>query len=178
MEPEKTTDSACTDDLVDLNASDLRNRNISDSTDSSNSRDRNNSKNFSDSRDNSLTDDFSDEESICRSPTKSPKKAVRKLLQRKDLAVLSVSPDGATVACGSDPGVQANLLPTDADFQFKEPKFRKKKFIFHPFTRAADNSCVPDPEKVNAGVSSFISIYVSDPGSVFSRRKRQSSGST
>jgi hypothetical protein len=173
MEPEKTPDASCTDDLVNLDASDLRNRDISDSADSSNSGDNSNSKNNSDSRDNSLTDDFSDEESICRSPTKSPKKAVRKLLQRKDLAVSkSVTPDGSTVACGSDPGVQANLLPTDADFQFKEPKFRKKKFIFHPFTRAADNSCVPDPEKVNAGVSSLISIDFSDSYSVFSFRKR------
>jgi predicted nicotinamide N-methyase len=44
-------------------------------------------------------------------------------------------------------------LPTDADFQFKEPKFRKKKFIFHPFKRAADDSCIPDPTEAPVEVT-------------------------
>ena len=103
------------------------------------------------SQDSSLTDDFSDEESICRSPAKSPTKksaAVRKLVQRQDPAAAEKA---AAAAEQSQPPI---LLPTDADFQFKEPKFRKKKFIFHPFTRTADNTCVPDPTQVNTGTYS------------------------
>ena len=133
MEPEKTSGAFGSDDLVSLKSPGAGHRDIGDG---------------GDSRENSLTDEYSDEESICRSPTKSPKKVVRKLVQGRDLAISRAAPeDGAMVACGSGPAVQANL-PTDADFQFKEPKFRKKKFIFHPFTRAADNSCVPDPDNV------------------------------
>jgi hypothetical protein len=92
------------------------------------------------SRDNSLTDDFSDEEDICRSPAKSPKKSIRNLVPRN-------GPSGSHTA-GDGNSVQQLNLPTDADFQFKEPKFRKKKFIFHPFKRAADDSCIPDPSEV------------------------------
>jgi len=35
--------------------------------------------------------------------------------------------------------------PTDQDFQFTEPKFRKKKFIFHPFKLTDEKKYVPDP---------------------------------
>jgi hypothetical protein len=96
--------------------------------------------------DSSLTDDFSDEESICRSPAKSPKKAVRKLAQR------NVSTPPSSEQCDAEKIGEYSgelKLPTDADFQFKEPKFRKKKFIFHPFKRAEDHSCIPDPAQVS-----------------------------
>ena len=100
-----------------------------------------------DSRDNSLTDDFSDEESICRSPAKSPKKAVRKLQLPRNGSAVSGASGPAVEDCSLQQ--QLNHLPTDADFQFKEPKFRKKKFIFHPFKRTADNTtCIPDPSQV------------------------------
>lgn len=71
--------------------------------------------------DNSFNDDLSDDESICRSPTKTPAKKV-------------------TSAASKD----YSLLPSDEDFQFKKPKFRKKKFIFHPFVRNKEGVCVPD----------------------------------
>lgn len=91
------------------------------------------------SRDNSsLADDLSDEESICRSPARSPQKAARK----------AVGPPRIP----TEERQELNL-PTDADFQFKEPRFRKKKFIFHPFRRAADNTCIPDPTKVPVEVT-------------------------
>ena len=42
----------------------------------------------------------------------------------------------------------AKDLPPEQAFVFKEPKFRKKKFIFHPFKRNSENDCVPDSSKV------------------------------
>jgi len=94
--------------------------------------------------DSSLTDEWSeDEESICRSPgPRSPQKKVAKLsdaLKRKRALDLQEEEESPTAA--------ASDLPTDQDFQFKEPKFRKKKFIFHPFTRNKENICVPDQTK-------------------------------
>jgi len=79
--------------------------------------------------DSSFTDDISDDESICRSPVKSP---VKKLSKRNR------KPEADS---------EHRQLPTDKDFQFKEPKFRKKKFIFHPFSRNDENVCVPDQSK-------------------------------
>lgn len=89
--------------------------------------------------DSSFTDEISDDESICRSPAKSPVKKVAKLsevLKRKRQLDLEANSEAA----------EANL-PTDQDFKFKEPKFRKKKFIFHPFIRNQENICVPDQTK-------------------------------
>jgi len=77
------------------------------------------------SLDNSL-DDLSDDENICRSPAKSP---VKKVSAQKNVSK------------------EASVLPSDQDFQFKKPKFRKKKFIFHPFIRNSAGECVPDQDK-------------------------------
>jgi len=71
----------------------------------------------------SFQDDLSDDENICRSPQKSPVKKIQ-------------TSRGANC-----------VLPSDEDFQFKKPKFRKKKFIFHPFVRNSDGVCVPDQDK-------------------------------
>ena len=47
--------------------------------------------------------------------------------------------------------------PSDEDFQFKEPKFRKKKFIFHPFSRNSEGSLVPDPSSSAVEVGPLLS---------------------
>ena len=98
-----------------------------------------------DSLDSSFTDDFSDDESICRSPAKSPLKRSRLaagLTRKKRLEPDSEEGSGAD-------GETESRLPTDQDFQFTEPKFRKKKFIFHHFLRNESGGCVPDQTKVS-----------------------------
>ena len=70
----------------------------------------------------SFHDDLSDDENICRSPQKSPVKKIQ-------------------------PARVESALPSDEDFQFKKPKFRKKKFIFHPFVRNSEGVCVPDQDR-------------------------------
>jgi len=105
--------------------------------------------------DSSLTDDFSDEESICRSPAKSPRKsaAVRRPAQLLKRQQQQHSVDDSDDGSDAEDLTEAGRVPTDHDFQFKEPKFRKKKFIFHPFKRNVDSLCVPDSSKVPVEVT-------------------------
>jgi predicted nicotinamide N-methyase len=89
--------------------------------------------------------EFSDDESICRSPAKSPLKRSRLtpgLHRKKRLDLDSEDGPGADGEPSSE-----SRLPTDQDFQFTEPKFRKKKFIFHHFLRSTSGGCVPDKSK-------------------------------
>jgi len=97
--------------------------------------------------DSSFTDDLSDDENICRSPAKSPLKKFKPLtdsFQRRRLTDENVG-EGEDGIDGDD--ALAKDLPPDQAFVFKEPKFRKKKFIFHPFKRNSENVCVPDSSK-------------------------------
>ena len=99
--------------------------------------------------DSSLTDEFSDDESICRSPTKSPlkKPKLSEVLKRKQ--TLGQACEDEDLSSEETETSPEKHIPTDRDFQFKEPKFRKKKFIFHPFRRNEENVCVPDSSRVN-----------------------------
>jgi len=92
--------------------------------------------------------DSDQDEIICRSPTKSPLK-LSSVLKRKRHPSETVSSDQSdefNIEDKSDIVSEEALiegsktevfLPTDKDFQFKEPKFRKKQFIFHPFSKVA-----------------------------------------
>lgn len=96
------------------------------------------------------TDSEEEERSICRSPSKSPRK-ICSILKRKrevpdeqeDFEENSV--DSEEESAAESLPTAANSEPTDQDFQFKEPKFRKKKFIFHPFEKNPDGKFSPDP---------------------------------
>jgi len=92
--------------------------------------------NIENNLDDSLTDELSDDENICRSPTKSP---VKKYFHE--------SRNRGNSFNESNVKHLEQDLPSDQDFQFKTPKFRKKKFLFHPFVRNSENSCVPDSSR-------------------------------
>jgi len=90
-----------------------------------------------------------EERSICLSPSKSPRKLSR-VLKRKRTPSDDLDEE-SDVENSEESVEEANTVavtekePTGEDFQFKEPKFRKKKFIFHPFSRNGEGSLVPDP---------------------------------
>ena len=90
-----------------------------------------------------------EERSICLSPSKSPRKISRVLKRKRTLSEdLEEASDAENSEESPEDGNSVALKdkePTDEDFQFKEPKFRKKKFIFHPFSRNSEGSLVPDP---------------------------------
>jgi len=100
------------------------------------------------------TDSEEEERSICRSPLKSPRK-LSSVLKRKrkvsdDITEDEEEDDKSNIeteeVVGSEGTKVVNKEPTDEDFQFKEPKFRKKKFIFHPFCKDSDRKFVTDPD--------------------------------
>lgn len=90
-----------------------------------------------------------EERSICLSPSKSPRKISRVLKRKRtlseDLEEASDAENSEESPEDGNPVALKDKEPTDEDFQFKEPKFRKKKFIFHPFSRNSEGSLVPDP---------------------------------
>ena len=116
------------------------------------------------SLDSSFTDDCSDDESICRSPTKSPLKRTRLapgLGRKKRLETDSEEGSGVDGETSFE-----SHLPTDQDFKFTEPKFRKKKFIFHHFLRNEIGGYVPDTGKVfklSLNIYIFCTFKDSDP---------------
>ena len=92
--------------------------------------------------------DSEEDENICRSPAKSPLKLSSVLKRKRNLSDSDLRSQSESEC--SDTELEANSsleseeqlvegskagtkLPTDKDFQFKEPQFRKKQFIFHPF---------------------------------------------
>ena len=101
-----------------------------------------------------------EERSICLSPSKSPRKISRVLKRKRTLSEdLEEASDAENSEESAEDGnpVLKDKEPTDEDFQFKEPKFRKKKFIFHPFSRNSEGSLVPDPASSAVEVSSLLS---------------------
>jgi len=105
---------------------------------------------FKDKTEANRLDDFSssdsdEDENICRSPTKSPLKLSSVLKRKRNLSdtdLQSRSDSEAELEANSSLESEEQILgrsksiaklPTDKDFQFKEPQFRKKQFIFHPF---------------------------------------------
>jgi len=114
------------------------------------------------------SDDSEDEIIACQSsPTKSPVKNPTRLsdvLKRKrkllDDDEEESSSGSGEVRRGFDSSLSDDEIvslsqsrsedppsePTDDDFQFKEPKLRKKKFIFHPF-RVVDGKYEPDGKR-------------------------------
>ena len=113
------------------------------------------------------SDDSEDEIIACQSsPTKSPVKNPTRLsdvLKRKR-KLLDDDDDSSPGTGDNRRGFDSSLSddeivslsqsrsddppsePTDDDFQFKEPKLRKKKFIFHPF-RVVDGKYEPDGKR-------------------------------
>lgn len=100
------------------------------------------------------TDSEEEERSICLSPSKSPRK-LSSVLKRKrrvsddtpeeeeDDLEACLEAEEASIVEGTK---NVNKIPTDQDFKFKEPKFRKKKFIFHPFRNNPSGKFIPDPD--------------------------------
>jgi len=104
--------------------------------------------------------DSGEEESICKSPQKSPRK-LSSILKRK--RKLSDSGPSSYSQTDSDPEdnddvddsidddddeeedviEQSRSVTKKSDFQFKEPTFRKKQFIFHQF-KVVDGNLIPD----------------------------------
>lgn len=96
------------------------------------------------------TDSEEEERSICRSPSKSPRKLSSVLKRKREQSDNSEDVDDAEseeeiVGEAATASVIAKRVPTDEDFQFKEPKFRKKKFIFHPFCKNREGVFAPAP---------------------------------
>lgn len=99
--------------------------------------------------------DSEEERSICLSPSKSPRK-LSSVLKRKrrvsdetpeeeeeeDDLETCLESEEASIVEGTK---HLSKIPTDQDFKFKEPKFRKKKFIFHPFCKNPSGKFIPDP---------------------------------
>jgi predicted nicotinamide N-methyase len=100
----------------------------------------------------SSEDSEAEERSICRSPSKSPRK-LSAALKRKRCASEDIEAADEASEEEAAPHVLVNKEPTDEDFQFKEPKFRKKKFIFHPFGKNSDGKFVPDPSSASVEVT-------------------------
>ena len=102
-----------------------------------------------------------EERSICLSPSKSPRKISRVLKRKRtpseDLEEASDAENSEESTEDVNSVALKDKEPTDEDFQFKEPKFRKKKFIFHPFSRNSEGSLVPDPSSSAVEVSSLLS---------------------
>ena len=90
-----------------------------------------------------------EERSICLSPSKSPRKISRVLKRKRTLSEdVEETSDAENSEESPEDGNSVTLTDkesTDEGFKFKEPKFRKKKFIFHPFSRNSEGSLVPDP---------------------------------
>ena len=96
------------------------------------------------------TDSEEEERSICRSPSKSPRKLSSVLKRKREQSDNSEDVEDAEseeeiVGEAATASVIAKRVPTDEDFQFKEPKFRKKKFIFHPFCKNREGVFAPAP---------------------------------
>ena len=102
-----------------------------------------------------------EERSICLSPSKSPRKLSRALKRKRTLSEdQDETSDVESSEKSPEDGNAVSLKdkePTDEDFQFKEPKFRKKKFIFHPFSKNSEGSLVPDPSSSAVEVSPILS---------------------
>ena len=102
-----------------------------------------------------------EERSICLSPSKSPRKISRVLKRKRTPSEdLEEASDAENSEESTEEGNTVALKekePTDEDFQFKEPKFRKKKFIFHPFSRNSEGSLAPDPSSSAVEVSLLLS---------------------
>ena len=102
-----------------------------------------------------------EERSICLSPSKSPRKISRVLKRKRtsseDLDEASDAENSEESPEDGNPVALKGKEPTDEDFQFKEPKFRKKKFIFHPFSKNSEGSLVPDPSSSAVEVSPILS---------------------
>ena len=100
-----------------------------------------------------------EERSICLSPSKSPRK-ISRVLKRKRTPSEDLEEASDAENSEESPEDENSVVlkePTDEDFQFKEPKFRKKKFIFHPFSRNSEGSLVPDPSSSAVEVSLTLS---------------------
>ena len=91
--------------------------------------------------DNSSDIDSDNDENICKSPHKSPRKLSSVLKRKRNRS----GPSTATETSDSDNDDEEDSVPdtknnTPDDFQFKVPTFRKKQFIFHPFQSVAGNA--------------------------------------
>ena len=96
------------------------------------------------------TDSEEEERSICRSPSKSPRKLSSVLKRKREQSdnseeVEEAGSEEEIVGEAATVSVGVKRAPTDEDFQFKEPKFRKKKFIFHPFCKNREGVFAPAP---------------------------------
>ena len=103
--------------------------------------------------------DSDEDENICRSPAKSPLKLSSVLKRKRNLSDSDLKSQSESDCSDSELEANSSLeseeqivgsskagskLPTDKDFQFKEPQFRKKQFIFNPFkhiSRPAEFRC-------------------------------------
>ena len=86
--------------------------------------------------------DSEEERSLCRSPAKSPRKlsSILKRKRRPSEEEEEQEEEEEKEAEEEEEEEEAAEAkePTDEDFQFKEPKLRKKKFIFQPLLRGGE----------------------------------------
>ena len=91
---------------------------------------------------NSSDIDSDNDENICKSPQKSPRKLSSVLKRKRNRS----GPSNSTENSDSENDEETNddsvvsAQKTPDDFQFKEPTFRKKQFIFHPFKLVEGNN--------------------------------------
>lgn len=98
------------------------------------------------SLDNESDIDSGDEENICKSPQKSPRKLSSILKRKRKLSDSGPSYSQTDSEQEIDDDIdedvdeeeedvveQSRSVTKKSDFQFKEPTFRKKQFIFHHF---------------------------------------------
>lgn len=87
--------------------------------------------------------DSEEERSLCRSPAKSPRKrsSILKRKRRPSEEEEVTEEEEEEV----EKTAETAREPTDEDFQFKEPKLRKKKFIFQGFRRSSEGRGGPEP---------------------------------
>jgi len=108
------------------------------------------------SLDNESDIDSGDEENICKSPQKSPRKLSSILKRKRKLSDSGPSYSQTDSEQEIDDDIdedvdeeeedvveQSRSVTKKSDFQFKEPTFRKKQFIFHHF-KAVDGNFKPD----------------------------------
>ena len=113
-----------------------------------------------DTAEESDIDSDEDENIVCKSPQKSPVKkqsssssgllGKRRLSESGPSHSLSESED-VSEDHEDDDEEESDVVEQSraghskpSEFQFKEPTFRKKQFIFHPFKQSTDGSLVPD----------------------------------
>ena len=126
------------------------------------------------------SEDSDEDEKIClASPAKSPRKLLGSALKRRrqqseceeggsqsDLSDSEVEP-------GAGPGGGGGGLPTDQDFQFKEPQFRKKQFTFHRFRAegGTDTSSPPVTVTIPEQLAASYGLYLWPSSPVLGRSR-------